>query len=119
MQSNTSSQGSEFRSRRIASIAEQILQGQLGLLEGSIQLAELGQQIDRETNATCLVSQPEEFNVFAVVASDAHKFPVGEWRRHWNPKALVERDQEKKQHEQLYQQEAYAACRNLIDKYKR
>lgn len=118
MRPNDPSRTSGSRSQRIVSIAEQILCGQLGLLEGSIQLTQLGQQIDRETNTTCFVSYPEEFNIFAVIASDADSFPMGEWRRHWNPKALAEQDKEKKEHEQFYQEEAYAACQNLMDKYK-
>lgn len=118
MQSNASFQDLKLRSQRIVSIAEQILRGELGLLEGSTQLADLGYQIDRETNTTYLISGSEEFSIFYVVASNANAFPTGEWRRHWNPKALAKKDKSKKEYEQFYQEEAYAACRNLIDKYK-
>lgn len=106
------------RRQRIVNIAQQVLLGQVEILEGALSLEELALQIDREENTSCLVSYPEEFNIFAVIASDADRFPTGEARKYWNPSKLAERDKEKDDHEQFYKEEAFAACRRLISKYQ-
>jgi hypothetical protein len=92
--------------RRAVEVAELILAGGVGLVDGARQLVEL-------TDAADLARDPD-FAAIAAFASSTERFPVGIVRRRWATKALARLDSERAEIESAVRDDVRQACVNLI-----
>jgi hypothetical protein len=99
----------QFLWSEVRNEAEDILNGQTGILEGVRELAYLSQRL-------APVKTDADFSVFIALDSETDHLPVGEERKNWAASALSEKDEEIRRFENLYRERVFAACRELIKK---
>jgi len=97
-------------SAKIVAAALSILSGELGIVAGARQLAELRFEIG--------AANDPDFIFFLGVDSETDDLPLGDVRSHWNPDALKSKDAELAAYESVVREKAFAICRNLIQKYE-
>lgn len=93
----------------VAKVAESILNGKTGIIEGARHLIALSYKLDS-------VEHDTDFLTFAEIASETDHLPIGEERKWWAESALQEKDKEIRQVELYYKEKAFAACRALVKK---
>ncbi len=98
------------RAKAIATATEMIT-GKLGIIAGARILATLRFEVG-------VTEYDEDFLTFVAIDSETDDLPIGQQREHWATKALQEKDVEIKRCENLYQQNAIQACKNIIKRWE-
>jgi hypothetical protein len=93
--------------KRAVTLAKGILDGKLGVIEGSHALAAIGVELTDNVHES-------PFSKFAVVESDTDRFPISDARRHWDPEALRSKDEEIASYETRARSDVEAACREVL-----
>lgn len=91
-------------------IAHAILNGTIGIIEGSHHLSALRTKAELALN--------DDFELFDVISSESDTLPVGDTRQHWNKEALEEKDWEIKEYEAKMKSQVVQACQNILDKLR-
>lgn len=105
-------EGEHQRARQaVVGIARHILNGSIGIVEGSRLLLTVQRAAGAEDDAN--------FMFFVGVNSQTDHLPVGDVRRHWNADALRLKDVELNEFETEVRARALEVCRKLIEKYDR
>jgi len=96
--------------QKVASVAQGMLDGRVGIIEGSRQLASLAHRIGVE-------DFDDDFITFVGIDSETDDLPVGDTRQHWAADALEKKDGEIAAAEALYRDAALAACKLLVMRF--
>lgn len=99
-----------FLHGKIVAICEEILAGKIGIIAGSRSLVSLHFQLFEKDDS--------DFSVFRLIDSDTDHLPVDEERKNWSIKALERKDEEIKEHESFYEDMAFTACKELIERFE-
>jgi hypothetical protein len=94
---------------KVAALAKRILAGEVGIAEGSGELARWRFDLGAEADP--------DFVFFVGVDSETDHLPLGPARRHWNPEILQAKDAELALYEARVRERAFQICRRLIQKY--
>jgi hypothetical protein len=97
--------------RRVVEAATAILDGHLGITEGSRLLCELALDV------AALQEEPA-FVVFFNIDSETDAFPLRAVRQHWRPAALTREDEARQRYEEAVRPAAIQACAELIRRYQ-
>jgi hypothetical protein len=97
--------------RRVAEIADQMLGGKLGVIEGARLLSGLRHAVEVADN-------DPDFVVFVAIDSETDHLPVGGQRQLWNAEALKRKDSEIARAEAEAKEDSIEACRNLVRRFK-
>jgi len=93
---------------RIVEVARKILIGDIGIVEGSREICKARVGLpDSQLQAEVLLP-------FIAFESELHNFPIGDTRKLWNEKALVERDTQLKEIVAKAEPELRSACVMLL-----
>jgi hypothetical protein len=104
---------SEERDRaKIVELAQAMLDGALGIIEGSRRLNDLREALG-------IHHLDDDFVGFVVIDSETDDLPIGDVRRLWNKEVLVHKDREVEEAERLYRDGAFEDCRKLIARFGR
>lgn len=95
---------------KVVEVAQAMLDGALGIIEGSRRLNDL-------RAALGIYHLDEDFVGFVAIDSDTDTLPVGEVRKLWNEEALVQKDREVEEAERLYRDGALENCRKLVARF--
>ena len=93
----------------VVGIARGVLNGSVGIVEGSRMLLTIQRAAGAEDDA--------DFLFFVGVNSQTDHLPVGDLRRHWSPDALRLKDDELNGFEVQVRARALEVCRKLIERY--
>ncbi len=96
---------------RVVAIAEAILAGRVGIIEGSRALGSLRHDVTDEPF-------DPDFITFVAIGSDTDHLPVGVVREKWADSALAKKDKEIKKAEDFYRESALNGCRVLIERFE-
>ncbi len=96
--------------QQVVAVATSILQGELGIIEGSRRLSDL------QSRVTSLDHDPD-FLPLVGIDSETDHLPLGEVRQHWAADALAEKDIEIRAAEAFYRAAAFAACERLLARF--
>ena len=88
------------------SAARGILNGQVGVIEGSRNLAALSRKFSADKR--------ERFLLFIGIDSESDNLAIGPERQYWAEEALVKQDTEIENAEDYYKEDVFNACRALI-----
>lgn len=91
---------------KIITLAENILQSKVGIIEGCKTMFSLLSQEEIESEKDLLI--------FTVVASEADGLPIGQIRKLWNKDKLKAKDREIHNFEKYYKDSVFTACKKLI-----
>lgn len=95
--------------RKVRALAQRIIDGKVGIIEGSRQIL---------LYQTWLHAREDEtFDVFRAIDSETGHLPIGKVRDHWSPDALKEKDKEIKEVEDFYRESAIRAAIRVREKY--
>jgi hypothetical protein len=97
---------------KVVEVAQAMLDGALGIIEGSRRLNDLREALG-------VHHFDDDFEVFVVIDSETDGLPVGDVRTLWNEVALVQKDREVEEAERLYRDGAFEGCRKLIARFGR
>jgi len=101
----------EARDRaRIVDLAQAMLDGAVGIIEGSRRLNDL-------RGALGIDHLDDDFVGFLAIESETDHLPVGDVRRLWNREALVEKDRQVDAAERHYRDRAFEDCRKLMARF--
>ena len=89
-------------------IAHKLINGDIGVIEGSRELSSISHQIEHGLENI--------FRIFIGIDSETVSLPVGGVRAEWQARALALKDIEIARCEQRYRQRTVAACRELLDR---
>src|SRR5688572_25757107 len=89
---------------KIVEIAHAMLDGAVGIIEGSRRINDL-------RAALGIYHLDEDFVGFVAIDSETDTLPIAEVRTLWNEEALVEKDREVEEAERLYRERALEDCR--------
>lgn len=96
--------------RDVVAAARVILDGTLGVVEGSRRIAWLRHDVDPTQEDEHLLS-------IAGIESQTDHLPIGDWRREWDPEALARFDAEREECERFFRDQAMEACRAIVSRY--
>jgi|SRR5580704_16844471 hypothetical protein len=96
--------------KEVVETAKGVLQGKIGIIEGSRILSRLRFKI-------CEGGFDPDFYGFIGIDSATDHLPIGRVREHWAEDALVRKDKEIKEAEDSYREKAFADCRKLIQRF--
>jgi len=102
----------EYVRQRIISTAQAILDGTVGIIEGSVAMSRISHQ------AVAVWHEDNEFRIFGLISSETDHLPTGSARQYWNPVALAREDKEIAEIEDDIRNDVLTACRNLIERFK-
>ena len=94
----------------VVGIAHGILNGNVGVVEGSRMLLTIQRAAGAEGDA--------DFLFFVGVNSQTDHLPVGDVRRHWSADALRLKDAELHEFEAQVRARALEVCRKLVERYE-
>jgi hypothetical protein len=100
---------STFIRGKVVAICEAILQEEVGIIAGARRLKSLGFELCGDHD--------EDFIAFVTIDSETDHLPVDRERRNWSAEALERKDKEIAEAEALYKDEAFTACRKLIERF--
>ena len=103
---------SAFARARIAEIAAAILDGRLGVIEGSRRLMEFRVEADPEQE------DPDLLGMCGIESQTDH-LPLGPVRKYWDDDALRRKDAELAENEAFFRESALEMCRSLAGRYSR
>jgi hypothetical protein len=96
--------------RKVASIAQAMLDGEVGIIKGSRQLAGIRQ-------AAGVDPFDPDFLPFVGIDSETDHLPIGDVRCHWASEALMKKDDEIAASEAYYREYALSACSRLVTRF--
>jgi hypothetical protein len=96
--------------QKVARIAQDMIDGQVGIIDGSRQLASLRHRIDMD-------EMDEDFLPFVGIDSETDSLPLGDDRRHWAADALRRKDAEIAAAEAHWRGYALPACERLVVRF--
>ena len=96
--------------REIVAVARAILDGRVGVIEGSRRLVGLRWDVDPE-------QEDRELLGMVGIESQTDHLPLGKWREQWSPDALKAKDAEIAENEEFFRESAYEICRILVERY--
>jgi hypothetical protein len=96
--------------QKVASVAQDILDGRIGIIEGSRRLNSLRHRIDVDEFDPDLLT-------FVVVESETDALPVGDVRRQWASDALAKKDVEIAAAEAFYRKDVLESCSRLVARF--
>ena len=99
----------EDKCREMVLVAKGILNGDIGIIAGARQLSRLRFHSRTEKDSDILF--------FVGIDSETDDLPLGDVRRHWNPEALMIKDEELRRYESRLKEQAFRACHGLIARY--
>ena len=103
---------SEERARReVVTTAQALIQGEVGVIEGSRRLSGLAHLVVDDW-----VADPD-FRVFCALDSETDHLPVGKARDLWDPAVLAEKDADIQRFEALARLDIESACRRIIRRF--
>lgn len=94
---------------KIVAICEAAMAGEIGVIAASRRLSALGLQL--------FDGRDEDFVPLDAIDSETDDLPVDNERLNWSADALERKDKEIAKAEALYKDDAFAACRKLIDRF--
>ena len=95
---------------QVISIVSKMLEGQIGIIEGSRLLTQLLGYLTDDMD-------DEDFLIFLGNVSETDDLPVGQERQYWATWALAEKDKQILHAEELYREQALAGCRALLKRF--
>ena len=95
----------------IVATAQAVLEGNLGIIEGSRKLSPYRFDVKAEKDP--------DFIFFVGLDSETDHLPLGEVHKKWNPEILKQKQAEINSYESSFKEKAFEACRNLIKKYQK
>jgi hypothetical protein len=102
----------EWPLRQALQVAQAVLDGELGVIEGCRALADYAHDIVPDWGIDA------DFVIFGAVASDTDDLPLGECRRFWSARALAEADAKLDAITIAVANEVRAACVNVIARFR-
>lgn len=100
----------EVRREQIATIAQDILNNKLGVIEGARLLARLRPTVTRD-------DFDPDFQAFVAVDTETDDLPLGKERELWAGSALLEKERKIQDAEKFHRKQVFAACRIIIDRF--
>lgn len=97
--------------REVVLVAQRMLSGHCGIVEGARQLSGLAHRLAAEHDPN--------FTFFIGVDSETDHLPIGDVRQRWAADALRKKDEELRSLEGFFRADALHACQNLILKFGR
>jgi len=95
--------------RKVRALALRIIEGKVGVIEGSIQMGPY---------KTWLHDKDDEmFQIFRTVYLKTTHLPIDKAREHWSPDVLKDKDKEIKDIEDLYRESVIRAAIRIREKY--
>jgi len=94
---------------KIVAICEAALAGEIGVIAASRRLSGLGLKL--------CDGHDEDFATFDGIDSETDHLPVDRERDNWSAEALERKDEEISRAEALYRDDAFAACKKLIERF--
>lgn len=98
-----------FLRGKIVAICESMLAEEMGIIAGSRRLTALALKL--------CGGHDEDFETFLLIESDTDHLPVDRERLNWSDDALRRKDSEIAECETFYRNDAFAACRKLIERF--
>ena len=98
--------------QKAVAVAEAILRGELGVLEGARQLASLGHDLVDDWRVD------PDFLVVGVLDSQTDHLPVGKVRNLWDPASLAAKDTLIQRIESESRHDVEQACRNIVSRFR-
>lgn len=111
MSSHTQIGGVKETRGQMVRIARGIVNGAIGIVSGSRELARMRFGSTTEHDRDVLV--------FVGIDSETDHFPLGDVRRHWNAEALKAKDAELRDYEARVKERAFQACERFIARYSK
>jgi hypothetical protein len=104
----------EMHDARQAAVAcaTAVLEGRLGVLEGCKLLSDLAHSL------VASWFDDDDFLVFGGLADESDALPTGTARQYWSAEALEREDLEIARYEALVRDQGFAACRNVVARFK-
>jgi Protein of unknown function (DUF2489) len=96
--------------QKVASIAQDMVDGRIAIIDGSRQLAALLHRID-------VAEFDDDFMPFVGIDSATDSLPIGESRKHWASDALEKKDAEIAGAEEHWGDYALSACTRLVARF--
>ncbi|MCB8979707.1 MAG: hypothetical protein H6657_20040 [Ardenticatenaceae bacterium] len=96
--------------QRVVQVAEQILNQEIGLIEGTRLLSRLRGEVTEG-------QFDPDFTLFIGIDSETDALPVGDERQFWADSVLLEKDKEIRRLEDFYRDNVVAACKVLISRF--
>jgi len=98
--------------QQIVEVAQAMLDGKLGILEGCQRLVGYRWDVDPE-------QEDRELLGILGIQSQTDHLPVGRAREHWSPEALRAKDTEIAENETFFRESALQCCLVLVERYSR
>jgi hypothetical protein len=98
-----------FLRGKIVGICESMLAEETGVVAGSRRLSGLGLKL--------FDGHDDDFEPFDAIDSETDRLPVDSERANWSVEALERKDKEIAKAEAFYKDDAFAACRKLIERF--
>jgi hypothetical protein len=96
--------------RKVRALAQRIIDGKVGVIEGSIQMGAFQTWLHAH--------EEEEFRIFRDVYSASTDLPLGKVRELWTPEALREKDEKVREIEDAYRARVIQAAATIKEKYQ-
>jgi len=100
---------------KIIAICQAILNEEIGVIAGSRILNRLEFELIDYPRGQ--FHRDDDFTPFVAIDSQTDHLPVDRERANWNVEALVLKDKEIAESEAFFKESAFAACRNLIERF--
>jgi hypothetical protein len=100
-----------YAKEKMANIAGRMLAGEVGLLEGTRQLADLSRSLSKVE-----ASDPDVLT-FVAVDSELDDIPFGSARERWAPEALAEKDRQRDEYLERAREAIESSCRIIVARY--
>jgi hypothetical protein len=98
------------RCRKVRALAQRIIDGKIGVIEGSIQMGAFQTWLHAH--------EEKEFRIFRAVYSASTDLPIGKVRELWEPEALREKDEEIRKIEIAYRARVIKAAAAIKERYQ-
>ncbi|MBK9926785.1 MAG: hypothetical protein IPP66_16045 [Anaerolineales bacterium] len=94
---------------QVVDVCEAILCGETSVLLGARTLSRLHYELFKQID--------DDFVLFIGIDSETDNLPIGDERKYWNEKVLVEKDKEIAEYEARVGHEVFDACQKLINRF--
>ena len=95
---------------KIVAICEAVMAEEIGVIAASRHLSALGLEL--------LGVRHEDFLTFDAIDTETDHLPVDKERKNWSTEALKRKDEEISEAEDLYKNNAIAACKKLVERFR-
>ncbi|HWS99331.1 MAG TPA: hypothetical protein VN256_03590 [Pyrinomonadaceae bacterium] len=109
-------ESSVFVRGKIVAICQAILNEEIGVIAGSRIICALEHELfQREVGGW--FQNDEDFIAFIAINSETDHLPVDYERKNWSDEGLKRKDEEIAKAEAFHQEDAFEACRKLIERF--